>query len=230
MAELVFEPTGSFEIARCPGAHALTHLQRLRSEGRAAGFTAVLLGTNDDVEMLMEDRARRESGPDERIERASALDVDQWLEERRQEDPEAEGPEEGEWPDEAPEPGQISAHLDVLTRQPEPVVCLARIPTVKSWEVPVHLGMGDWNECPDSAVLAAFARRWQLRYGAEIVSLTHDVLEFTVSDPPTTREAALELAREQYLLCADIVDQGHGSMASLAASLLGANYWYFWWD
>ena len=90
--------------------------------------------------------------------------------------------------------------------------------------------MGDWNECPDASVLAAFAHRWQLRYGAEIVSATHDVLEFTVSDPPTTREAALELAREQYLLCADIVDQGHGSIAHLAAALQNSNYWYFWWD
>ena len=230
--ELVFEPAGPMEIARCPGAEALIHLERLRSEGRSAGFTAVLLGTDDDVEMLQEGRDRREGDTTEWIRRATELDVDGWLAQRLAESAEAKEPStgDGDWPAEPPAPGEISSHRDPLTQEPYPVVCLARLPTTHSWEVPILTGMGDWNECPDASVLAAFAHRWQLRYGAEIVSATHDVLEFTVSDPPTTREAALELAREQYLLCADIVDQGHGSIAHLAAALQNSNYWYFWWD
>ncbi|WP_414650247.1 DUF4253 domain-containing protein, partial [Duganella sp.] len=34
----------------------------------------------------------------------------------------------------------------------------------------------------------------------------------------------------QYLYCADIVDQGTESIEALAATLLNARVWYFWWD
>lgn len=230
LVELVFESAGGFEIARCPGAQALAQLQRWRQVGRTDGFTAILLGDDDDAEMLAENRAQREGDIGQLIEAAAEFDVDAWLQQQRVEDSESEVRDEGDWPDEPPPPGEISAHRDILTGEPLPKVCLARIPTPNSWEAPIHVGMGGWNECPESIALAAFARRWQLRYGAEVVSITHDVMEFAVSDPPSTREAAWELAREQYLFCADIVDQGHGSVASLAAALLNSDYWYFWWD
>jgi hypothetical protein len=45
-----------------------------------------------------------------------------------------------------------------------------------------------------------------------------------------TREEALDLAREQYLYCADIVDQGTGSLSLLAANLMVDPWWFFWWD
>jgi hypothetical protein len=51
-----------------------------------------------------------------------------------------------------------------------------------------------------------------------------------VARRPATREAALELAREQYLYCNDIVDQGTGSLSGLAASLTTDDWWFFWWD
>jgi len=40
----------------------------------------------------------------------------------------------------------------------------------------------------------------------------------------------MELAKEQYIFCNDIVDQGVGTVSALAATLLDSNYWYFWWD
>ena len=40
----------------------------------------------------------------------------------------------------------------------------------------------------------------------------------------------MELAWEQYWYCTDLVEHGHGSIANLAATLLDAPYWYFWWD
>ena len=63
-----------------------------------------------------------------------------------------------------------------------------------------------------------------------MVSITRDVIEFAVKNPPKTREAAMELAKEQYIFCNDIVDQGVGTVSALAATLLDSNYWYFWWD
>jgi len=51
-----------------------------------------------------------------------------------------------------------------------------------------------------------------------------------VQSRPPTREAALELAREQYVYCSDIVDQGVQTLSALAAVLMQSAWWYFWWD
>jgi hypothetical protein len=51
-----------------------------------------------------------------------------------------------------------------------------------------------------------------------------------LSCKPATREEALELAREQYFYCNDIVDQGMGSYRRLAAGLMASDWWFFWWD
>ncbi|MBN8245854.1 MAG: DUF4253 domain-containing protein [Verrucomicrobia bacterium] len=230
LVPLAFEDQGDFAVARCAGRLALRSLERLRSEGAAEGFTAVLLGTEDDLHMLLEMRPDLGGTPASRLEQAADLDVEAWLEQRRRGDGECEEIEEGEWPDPPLPPHRIGAHCDVLSGEPLDEVCIARIPSSESWEAPCHVGMGGWNECPGPEVLAAFARRWHLRFGAEVVSTTHDVMEFSVATPPTTREEALGLAREQYLLCPDIVEQGCGSVAALASSLLGAGCWYFWWD
>jgi Domain of unknown function (DUF4253) len=45
-----------------------------------------------------------------------------------------------------------------------------------------------------------------------------------------TRKDALDLAREQYIYCSDIVSQGTGTLEALAAGLLGGTAWFFWWD
>jgi len=226
---LTFKSAGNFEIATCPGSDALKHLQQLRKEGRSAGFTAILLGGKDDADALGGDREFNQTSPEDYLRTASTVDVEDWLAKKAGE---AEGwySEEGEWPDEVPSAGGISAHLEILTRAPKDVVCIARIPTPKNWEAPAYVGMGGWNECPDAAVLTAFAKRWFEQYGAEVVSITHDVMEFTVAKPPRTKEDAMKLAKEQYMFCSDIVEQGVGDIASLAATLLNSDYWYFWWD
>jgi hypothetical protein len=38
------------------------------------------------------------------------------------------------------------------------------------------------------------------------------------------------LAKEQYAYCADIVEQGVGTIEALAATLLNGHIWFFWWD
>lgn len=51
-----------------------------------------------------------------------------------------------------------------------------------------------------------------------------------VARQPQTREQALELAREHYVYCNDIVDQGLGTLSNLTATLMANDWWYFWWD
>jgi len=230
VAPLVFQSAGSFEFASCPGEHALQHLEKLRAEGRSTGFTVILLGGKDDAEGLAENREFSKTSTEECLRLAAGVDVEKWLKEQVEGDPECFQAETGDWPSEVPDAGGISAHLEVLSRKPKKAAYLAKIPTARNWEAPAYIGMGGWNACPYSAVLTAFAKRWHERYGAEIVSITHDVMEFTVTKPPTSKEAALELAKEQYIFCSDIVDQGVGDVSTLAATLLNSRYWYFWWD
>lgn len=229
-SEFVFQPSGLFEITSCPGKDALAYLQRLREEGLRSGFSAILLGGQDDADRLVENRKNSGTTPGDYLKIAENFDTEAWLKERLERDPESFGLEPGDWPSKAPEAGRILAHLDILSGKPKDIVWLAKVPTPRNWEVPAYIGMGGWNECPDAAVLTAFARRWHERHGAEIVSITHDVMEFFVPNPPQTRESAMELAKEQYLFCQDIVDQGVGDVTMLAATLLNGNYWYFWWD
>jgi hypothetical protein len=76
----------------------------------------------------------------------------------------------------------------------------------------------------------AFFRHWHDRYGARVITVTNDIIEFAVTRPPSTPAAANELAREQFVYCPDIVHQGVNTVGNLRASLLNSPNWYFWWD
>lgn len=73
--------------------------------------------------------------------------------------------------------------------------------------MPAYLRFVDWNECPIPEEHVGIFKYWYEKYGAEIISMTGDVIECTVKNPPRTKEEALSLANEQYLFCADIVDR-----------------------
>jgi hypothetical protein len=62
------------------------------------------------------------------------------------------------------------------------------------------------------------------------VGLSHDVVNIRVRRKPATRAEALDLAREQYAYCSDIIEQGVGTVSALAAALMENDWWYFWWD
>lgn len=137
-----------------------------------------------------------------------------------------------EWP---ASPAEVAdreplGHLDPLSGQPLPRVALCKVPAQHSWQVPCHLMLGNWNACPSPAEMAAVLRYWEQKYGARVVSATHDTLEMRVARPPQTREAALALAQQQYLFCDDLVNQGTGDVENLAKGLLYSPTWYFWWD
>ena len=63
-----------------------------------------------------------------------------------------------------------------------------------------------------------------------IAGMSGEVIECTVARPPKQREAALALAREQFLYCPARLRQEVGSVEALAASLVGAGVWRFRWD
>ncbi len=144
-----------------------------------------------------------------------------------EEDPE---PEVGPWPDTPPASAGLSVAREVLSDRPFDKVYVAVVPTEDWTTIPIHLRWGGWNDCPPPEYHVAALRSWRDRYGAELIGLSHDVMNLRVAERPSTRTEALALSREHYDYCYDIVDQGVGTLSQLAAALMSDDWWYFWWD
>jgi Domain of unknown function (DUF4253) len=138
-------------------------------------------------------------------------------------------PEVGDWPAAAPLSPQLSVAAD-LRGTPLARAHLVIIPTDDWTTIPAYLRWGNWNACPAPEYHVAALRSWRERFGAELVGLSPDVMNIRVRQKPKTRAEALDLAREQYSYCSDIVEQGVGTLSALAAALMENDWWYFWWD
>lgn len=228
-----------YELVEVPGAQAVEKLAALSKQGAVEGFVPVILGDKDDAERANETFDQNEEDIATALSRFSSRpdSADEVLA-RLREELIAENDEEFEdefdtvtvedVPDEG-EPGSLSAHLD-RNGKPKKSVFIAKVATSEPWLVPIHLKFGAWNSCPESVDHAILAKHWADKYGAKVAAITGDTVEFSVERPPATKEEALKLAKEHYTYCTDIVDQGVGDIQSLAAVLLNANYWFFWWD
>lgn len=137
-------------------------------------------------------------------------------------------PPEGKWPAEAPPMPSLSVAQNYKGQFEK--VYITIIPTDDPTTVPAYLQWGGWNACPAPEYHIAALRSWRDRYGAELVGLNLDTMNVRAKRRPQTREEAIELAREQYVYCNDIIDQGVGTVSELAAALKANDWWYFWWD
>ncbi|MFC0350671.1 DUF4253 domain-containing protein [Undibacterium danionis] len=222
-----------FTTSKTTGAAAIETLMKLRGAYPQTGDYPFLIGDAADVERLQEAAEYNEQSVDEILDEATQLDVAAWIQERRAEAEEYEFSDDeviGEWPDDLVEKGAISLHRDILSGELKPEVFLGAVKIAQPWHLPATLKYGGWNDCPDPIVHCAMHQYWQKEFGAEIVSVSGDVIECIVTNPPRTKEAAIKLAWQQYWYCTDIVDQGCETISNLAASLLNAEVWYFWWD
>lgn len=226
-------------ILTVAGADALAELDRLRAEFPRTGEYPILLGDSEEVEGIEENQEDElDADPEGAItlDKSEGIDAAAWLRRARHRDDEFEVDADGEsvvgeWPgDVLSEPIELTVHRDVLTGKLKPRVAIGLFAVAAAWEVFPKLGWGNWNECPEAAVHAAVHRYWGERYGAEVVAITQDVVQCIVARPPVEPAACMLLAREQYAYCEDIVEQGVGSIANLAATLQNSPYWYFWWD
>lgn len=90
--------------------------------------------------------------------------------------------------------------------------------------------MGAVNADASGAELTAVLRSWEDRYGAVLVGLGFDTLVLAVGRPPRSMEDAIRVAAELAAFCPDSVHQGAGDLETLAAALVDAPTWHFWWD
>ena len=138
-----------------------------------------------------------------------------------------------EWPKKVDKHERLTIPFYLFSQQPRPEIYIVIVPTQHAWQAPIYLNWDVYHEDEELSnvnIAAAMFKYWQEKYGAEIVAMEGSVVEAIAQKPPTTREQAMDLAREQFVFCYDIVYQGVGSIDYLAATLLGSKYWYFWWD
>ncbi len=217
---------------RCHGAQALTEFAKLRADATSRGHSAVIVGGPQEWARLTESMTHQPPDVARTIRDATGLSVPAWLAEQKDgyfESPDDEVDVAGTW-DGAGDAGSPSLHLDILSRKPRPEVILATVGVPRSWQIPAAFGFGGWNACPGPVEQCGMARYWAERYDADIIGLSGDIIEWEVRRPPTTPQAAMELAWEQFYFCDDIVHQGMGTVGALAGTLINSPYWYFWWD
>jgi hypothetical protein len=243
MAVLTRTDRGDVLTFTADGGEAAIGLWRhMRDMVAATHHWPVLLGSEEEVANHREMAEINPAPVADTLAYAETIGVPQWFDRQKQERldefreyNEGEDPADflapvGDWPAGARPNNAFLTPFDIVSRKAHKRVAFALVPTVTPWEVPAFLRLGGWNACPEPAVHCAVYRYWQQEYGAAIVAATHDVIEMHVERPPRTREAAMALAEQQYIYCADIVEQGTQTLAALAAGLLNGSAWFFWWD
>lgn len=121
---------------------------------------------------------------------------------------------------------------DPSTRALEPVpeVAIMRIPTAHRHTIPLYLDWGGWNAVPAPAEIAAVALHWQQAYGARLLAIGSDRLEFAVSRRPASHAEAIVLLKEQFVFAPDNWENDRSMLEDAAAHLQVADSWVFWWD
>jgi hypothetical protein len=225
------------------GEEAIPLWRRLHAVVGETGWWPVVLGDDEELDYHLENLEEWEDEDEESqlvtiLRGAEGFDPERWLEQSARELESDTGDwlksVMGEWaaaPPPAPDLGtSFTIPRNLLTHELFPEVHLGLAPTPRGWEVPAYLRFGGFNSCPQPQEHVALWRRWHALYGAELVGISHDVVEALVARPPADRGAAMRLAREQYIYCDDIVSQGCGTVSALGALLVDRPTWYFWWD
>jgi len=211
---------------------AFDQWQALRGLTPDTGFWPVLLGAPDYARWDARRTERAAAGPFAagHLQEAETRFAGDWFVRRHTQRPAFMRPEGADWHERWPDGVRPrEAFRPIPAHEPEQAMGL--FPTTEGWRCPAY-----WNWWVANADLTpvdhcCVLRHWAARYGAEPVMMAGEaVLQLRVARPPRDRRTAMQLAVEHYLYCTDRVDQGTGTLERLAAELLDAPVWYFWFD
>jgi hypothetical protein len=244
-------------VLKAKGSEALLLWSRLRELVDMTGHWPVLLGTDDEMASLSLDIQEREKSVQELLDLSMNIEpdpkvwseqrfmqwsitlqkmgmdtsawnhsanIEDWLEEEDNVKIDSKNIQDTLWHID------FTIPVDTYRGEERKNVLIGLMPGTSGCDVPAWLNWGGWNTCPLPEQHVAMFRYWQKNYGAELVGITHDVIEMNVRRPPHTESDSFRLAQMQYEYCPDIVDQNARSCRSLARSLQGSRVWHFWWD
>jgi len=114
----------------------------------------------------------------------------------------------------------------------------ADVPAAVGWSVfgadfssPDPLSPGFYLPGARSLKIGAVLRSWEDRYGARLLRLGGDaIMQVLAERPPRTPQAAIALAAEHYAFADETGGVPADSVAAIAARLIDATTWTFWWD
>jgi hypothetical protein len=112
-----------------------------------------------------------------------------------------------------------------------PQARIALVAAGRPADVLAVIGWGGLVNQPGSPLmpLTAVLRSWEDRFGARLIDAGYDALRLLVERPPRTLQAAQRLAAEHVVLADDCID-GARDIPGIAARLVNAPIWTFWWD
>jgi hypothetical protein len=243
-----------------PGSRGIELWRRLRSIVKETGHWPVILGDDRNVESLRENASFiRPTESADIIAAGEAMNAATWLEgarngsnlapilanpkipetlkkvyrnfieERRQANTaEIQKSPPESWPEDiSPNDGiRTTSNVDGLIEQ----LSVGLVPVSEMWHVPAVLRFGNFNGCPHPKVHLCMIKHWNQTHEAEIFAMTSDSVELVVLRPPTTREGAILLERDQATYCCDADEQIGCKPGDMRAMLLNRHVWYFWWD
>jgi predicted DNA-binding WGR domain protein len=215
----------SFYSIEVPTKNIISIWEQARALVDATGFYPVISENPD--ELLEELQYADDLNPADTIKNALAINVAEFFEGRKEnlyDDPRILGT----WPSAGA--GEDGNFYVVRQAGEDGALPIIFCPTNVNWQVCAVLDWGNWNDCVGPEYHAAVHRSWGTEYGAELVCVVRDILEFKVSRPPTTVESAMQLAHRQFVYCPDVVHQGVQTISNLGKTLINSHRWYFWWD
>jgi Domain of unknown function (DUF4253) len=147
-----------------------------------------------------------------------------------------------EWPGlAAPEPAPLTPAerqhaLDVVlpgiraTSREAPEARIGLVAAGRPADMLAAIGWDGLANRGDSVLpLTAVLRSWEDRFGARLIDVGYADLRLLVERPPRTLEAAQRIAAEQVVL-ADECIESFRDVPNIAARLVNAPVWTFWWD
>jgi Domain of unknown function (DUF4253) len=133
-------------------------------------------------------------------------------------------------------PAERQQALDVVLpriRQAHRATPTARIGLVAAGrpaDVPAVIGWGGPDSRGESLLpLTAVLRSWEDRFGARLIDVGYADLRLLAERPARTLQAAQRIAAEQVVLADDCINRCR-EIPNIAARLVNAPIWTFWWD
>lgn len=146
---------------------------------------------------------------------------------KRFEEVKAEFSQDGDWENDVVGVDENVDGLNDIEIIDKDLLYLVEMPIKEPWQVFVYIPLGGWNECPSADEHLAIAKYWYKKYGAKVVHITHDLMEFQLPKP--AEGDTMLLAEEHMGYCPDTVFQGT-NLKTLASKLKKSTIWGFWWD
>lgn len=227
---------GSFYMVQVPRGTALDVWRVVRNAVDSTGYWPVF---TEEYDRLFEYMEFNEMEPATILKNANSIDAKSWFKNHVEDNPEVfeealafvkSGANTHWQPNSREESRQAADDFHIVKSVSGFTSTMILAPTKTPWHVAAMLRWGGSNDGIEPEEHTALHKYWFTAYGAEPVVATMDTWEFRVVKPPETREAAMNLAREQYIYCPDIVDQGCATIAGLASELIYSPRWFFWWD